>query len=56
MRKSLPERIGRITATRYDEVRVKITMTEGEESTPSLLICEPERILNMRVKDGESAR
>jgi uncharacterized Zn finger protein len=46
MRKSLPERIGRITAIRYDEVRVKITMTEGDESTPSLLICEPERIFS----------
>jgi len=46
MRKSLPERIGRITATRYDEVRVKITMTDGEVSSSSSLICEPERIFS----------
>ncbi len=46
MRKSLPGRIGRITATRYDEVRVKITMTEGDVSTPSLLLCEPDRVFS----------
>jgi len=46
MRKALPERIGRITAIRYDEVRVKVTMTEGDISTPSLIICEPERIFS----------
>ena len=46
MRKSLPERIGRITAIRYDEVRVKVTMTDGDVSTPGLIICEPERIFS----------
>jgi len=46
MRKALPERIGRITAIRYDEVRVKVTMTDGDISTPSLIICEPERIFS----------
>ena len=44
MRKSLPERIGRITAIRFDEVRVKVTMTEGDVSSPGLIICEPDRV------------
>ena len=44
MRKSLPERIGRITAIRFDEVRVKVTMTEGDVSSSGLIICEPDRV------------
>ncbi|MBJ99845.1 MAG: hypothetical protein CMB48_02510 [Euryarchaeota archaeon] len=44
MRKSLPNRIGRITAIRFDEVRVKVTMTDGDISTPGLIICEPDRV------------
>ncbi len=46
MRKALPERIGRITAIRFDEVRVKVTMTEGDYSTPGLILCEPDRIFS----------
>ena len=39
MRKSIPERIGRITAKRYDEVRVKLTMTQDDFSTSCLIFC-----------------
>ena len=46
MRKSSPERIGRITAKRYDEVRVKLTMTENDMSTSGLIICEPDRLFS----------
>ena len=46
MRKSLPERIGRITAIRFDEVRVKLTMNDGDYSKPGLIVCEPDRIFS----------
>ncbi|RAH15348.1 MAG: hypothetical protein CMB56_003200 [Methanobacteriota archaeon] len=46
MRKSLPDRIGRITAKRFDEVRVKITINNGDFSKPGLILCEPDKIFS----------